>query len=257
MSPTAQEIEEIEPISEVKKYAAEAVGTFLLVFCAVGTAVFAGAKVGNLGVALAFGLTRLFLVYSIGPISGCHVNPAVTLGQFGLGRISIVTAAGYWVAQIVGGLVAGLTIFAVANSLPAYDRSVDGLGANGWGEHSPSAVVGPAGGVLENGYGIGAAMVVEVILTAVLVFVVLASTDRISNIPQAGLAIGFTLAVLHLVAIPIDNTSVNPARSIAVAFYQDGALAQLWLFIVFPLLGGIIGAFAYRAIFGRTDRLLS
>ncbi|EME19123.1 aquaporin [Rhodococcus triatomae] len=255
MSPTAQEFVEKEPISDIKKYIAEAIGTFVLVFVAVGTAVVAGDKVGNLGVALAFGLTLLFLVYSIGPVSGCHVNPAVTLGQFLIGRVSAVTAGIYVVAQVIGGLAAGLALFAVAQSLPAYDREASGLGANGWGAHSPSAIEGPLGGVLQNGYGIGAMIVIEVLLTALLVFVVLAATDQISDVPLAGIAIGFTLAAIHIMSIPVDNTSVNPARSFAVAWYQDGAPAQLWAFIVFPLIGGAVGAFAYRALFGRYDRL--
>lgn len=246
-------LEEFGPgdFSDLKKCVAEAIGTFVLVFSAVGTAVFAGAKVGNLGVALAFGLTLLFLVYTIGPISGCHVNPAVTLGQLIVGHVTPVRAVGYWIAQVVGGLVAGVTIFAVASSLPSYDRAADGLGANGWGAHSPSAIEGPLGGVLENGYGIGATMIIEILLTGLLVFVVLASTDQISDVLNAGIAIGFALAVIHLIAIPIDNTSVNPARSIAVAFYQDGALGQLWLFIVFPLIGGVLGALVYTLLFGR------
>ncbi len=133
MSPTAQEYVEVEPISDLKKYVAEAVGTFVLVFAAVGTAVFAGAKVGNLGVALAFGLTLLFLVYAIGPISGCHVNPAVTVGHLALGRLSVVKAGLYVVAQVIGGLVAGVVVYAIAQSLPSYNRAADGLGANGWG----------------------------------------------------------------------------------------------------------------------------
>ncbi|MGW4615499.1 aquaporin [Rhodococcus triatomae] len=218
MSPTAQEFVEKEPISDIKKYIAEAIGTFVLVFVAVGTAVVAGDKVGNLGVALAFGLTLLFLVYSIGPVSGCHVNPAVTLGQFLIGRVSAVTAGIYVVAQVIGGLAAGLALFAVAQSLPAYDREASGLGANGWGAHSPSAIEGPLGGVLQNGYGIGAMIVIEVLLTALLVFVVLAATDQISDVPLAGIAIGFTLAAIHIMSIPVDNTSVNPARSFAVAW---------------------------------------
>ncbi|MFF0814394.1 aquaporin [Rhodococcus sp. NPDC003318] len=255
MSPTAQEFVEKEPISDVKKYIAEAVGTFVLVFVSVGTAVVAGDKVGNLGVALAFGLTLLFLVYSIGPVSGCHVNPAVTFGQFLIGRINATRAGLYVVAQVVGGLLAGLVLYAVAQSLPAYNRSVSGLGANGWGEHSPSAIEGPLGGVLQNGYGFGAMVVIEILLTALLVFVVLAATDQISDVPMAGIAIGFTLAAIHVMSIPVDNTSVNPARSFAVAWYQDGAPAQVWAFIVFPLIGGALGALAYRALFGRYDRL--
>ncbi|NLE78336.1 MAG: AraC family transcriptional regulator [Rhodococcus sp.] len=257
MSPTAQEFAEVEEISDLKKYVAEAIGTFVLVLMAVGTAVFAGDKVGTLGIALAFGLTLLFLVYAIGPISGCHVNPAVTVGHFVLGRLSAAKAGIYIVMQVIGGLVAGLTVYLVAQSLPTYDRATDGLAANGWGEHSPSATTGPLGNVIDNGYGIGAAIVIEVLLTALLVFVVLASTDQISDVPLAGISIGFTLAVIHLMAIPIDNTSVNPARSIAVAPYQDGALAQLWLFIVFPIIGGLLGAVVYRSLFGRFDRLRS
>lgn len=255
MSPTAQEIAEKEPISDAKKYLAEGIGTFVLVFASVGTAVIAGDKVGNLGVALAFGLTLLFLVYSIGPISGCHVNPAVTFGHFLLGRVSAVTAGLYVVAQLLGGLLAGVVLYAVAKSLPSYDREASGLGANGWGDHSPSAIKGPLDGVLQDGYGLAAMIVVEVLLTALLVFVVMASTDQISDVPLAGVSIGFTLAVIHLVSIPIDNTSVNPARSLAVAPYQDGALGQLWAFIVFPLIGGALGALAYRGVFGRYNRI--
>ncbi|NGP08009.1 AraC family transcriptional regulator [Rhodococcus sp. 14C212] len=242
---------EKDEFSDAKKYAAEAIGTFVLVFSAVGTAVFAGDKVGNLGVALAFGLTLLFLVYAIGPISGCHVNPAVTVGQLAIGQVTPKRAVFYLVAQVLGGLVAGVTIYSVAQSLPTYDRAVQGLGANGWGPHSPSAVEGPLGGVLIEGYGIGATMIVEVLLTALLVFVVLAATDQASDVLLAGVSIGFTLAVIHLVSISIDNTSVNPARSIAVAPYQDGALGQLWLFILFPLIGGALGALVYRSLFGR------
>lgn len=248
---TAQEYTEEEPISNLWKYVAEGIGTFVLVMGGVGTAVFAGAKVGNLGVALAFGLSLLLLVYTIGPISGSHVNPAVTLGQFLLGRMSPVVAGLYVVAQLVGGLIAGLVIFAIANDLPSYDRTQNGLAANGFGQHSPSAVTGPAGMFTVDGYGIGAAIAIEILLTGLLVFVVLSSTDKLSEVPFAGLAIGFTLATVHLISIPIDNTSVNPARSLAVAPYQDGALAQLWVFIVFPLVGGALGAFGYSTVYGR------
>ncbi|QBJ95031.1 AraC family transcriptional regulator [Rhodococcus sp. ABRD24] len=252
---TAQEVAEKEPISDLKKYLAEGIGTFVLVFAAVGTAVFSGSGVGQLGIALAFGLTLMFLVYSIGPISGCHVNPAVTLGHFILGRISAVKAGIYVAVQVIGGLAAGLAVYAIAQSLPSYNRTENGLAANGWGAHSPSAESGPLGRLVESGYGIGAAMTVEILLTALLVFVVLASTDQLSDVPLAGVSIGFTLAVIHLISIPIDNTSVNPARSIAVAPYQPGAMGQLWLFIVFPLIGGALGAVVYRALFGRYNRL--
>ncbi|WP_433599039.1 aquaporin [Nocardia sp. CA-135953] len=262
MSPTAQEVveevTELEPTPEAKKWAAEALGTFVLVMSGVGTAVLAGERVGPLGVALAFGLSLLFLVYAIGPISGCHVNPAVTLGQLLLGRLSVISAVGYWIAQLIGGFLAGIVLFAIAKNLPSYDRSVNGLGANGWGKHSPSAVRGPLGQVvIENGYGLSATIIIEVMLTALLVFVVLASTDQISDIPLAGLSIGVTLAVIHLISIPVDNTSVNPARSLAVAFYQNGAGPQVWVFVVFPLIGGVLGALVYGLLYGRSREMVS
>ncbi|MBF6074699.1 aquaporin [Nocardia beijingensis] len=262
MSPTAQEVveEAVEnkPVPESKKWGAEALGTFVLVIGGVGTAVLAGEKVGPLGIALAFGLSLMFLVYSIGPISGCHVNPAVTVGHLLLGRLSGVSAAGYVISQLIGGLLAGLVLFALAKNLPSYDRSVDGLGANGWGKHSPSAIRGPLGEVVvQNGFGIAAMIIVEVMLTALLVFVVLSSTDQLSDVPLAGLSIGVTLAVIHLVSIPVDNTSVNPARSLAVAPYQDGAMGQVWAFIVFPLIGGALGALLYGLLFGRSRDMIS
>ncbi|WP_228002308.1 aquaporin [Nocardia australiensis] len=260
--PTAQEVveeaAELEPTPEVKKWAAEALGTFILVIGGVGTAVLAGNRVGALGIALAFGLALMFLVYTIGPISGCHVNPAVTIGHLLLGRLSAISAAGYVIAQLIGAFLAGLVLFALAKNLPAYDRAIDGLGANGWGKHSPSAQTGPLGGVVvQNGYGLAAVIIIEVMLTAVLVFVVLASTDQISDVPMAGLAIGVTLAVIHLIAIPVDNTSVNPARSLGVAPYQDGAMGQVWAFIVFPLIGGALGALIYGLLYGRSREMFA
>lgn len=260
MSPTAQEVvEEVaeqEPTPEPKKWAAEALGTFVLVMGGVGTAVLAGERVGALGIALAFGLTLLFLMYAIGPISGCHVNPAVTVGQLLLGRLSVISAAGYVIAQLIGAFLSGLVLFAIAKNLPSYDRSVDGLGANGWGSHSPSAKAGPLGEVvIQDGYGMAAMIIVEIMLTALLVFVVLASTDQLSDLPLAGVSIGFTLAVIHLISIPVDNTSVNPARSLGVAPYQDGAMGQVWAFIVFPVIGGVLGALIYGMLFGRSRDL--
>ncbi|RJO69885.1 AraC family transcriptional regulator [Nocardia panacis] len=262
MSPTAQEVvEELAenaPTPETKKWLAEALGTFVLVMCGVGTGVLAAQRVGALGTALAFGLTLLFLVYAIGPISGCHVNPAVTIGQLLLGRISALSAAGYIIAQLIGGLLAGLVLFALAKNLPSYDRAVTGLGANGWGRHSPAAETGPLGQVvISDGYGMAAMIIVEVMFTALLVFVVLACTDQISDLPQAGLSIGVTLTVIYLVAIPVDNASVNPARSLAVAPYQDGAMGQVWAFVVFPLIGGVLGALVYGMLFGRSRDMLS
>lgn len=236
----------------VKKYLAELIGTFLLVMGGVGTLMLAGHDVGWLGVSLAFGLTLMFLNYAIGPISGCHVNPAVTLGQLVLGRIPFGTAIGYWISQLVGGFLAGIVIFALANDLPRYRRAAQGLGANGWGSHSPSARTDLQTGNFDQGYGLAATIIVEVILTAVLVFVVMAATDRIAEKALAGLAIGVTLTVIHLISIPVDGTSVNPARSLAVAPYQTGAMQQVWAFIVFPLIGGGLGAVIYSSLFSRS-----
>jgi len=153
---------------------------------------------------------------------------------------------------VIGGFLAGVVLYAVAQNLPSYDRHVNGLGANGWGSHSPSAIHGPLGGLVQDGYGLVATIIVEVLLTGLLVFVVLASTDQKSDVPLAGISIGFTLVVIHLISIPIDNTSVNPARSLGVAAYQDGAFPQVWAFIVFPLIGGALGALVYSGIFGRS-----
>ncbi|WP_431962813.1 aquaporin [Nocardia sp. bgisy134] len=262
MSPTAQEVvEELaedRPIPDLKKWAAEALGTFILVMVGVGTLVLAGERVGALGVALAFGLTLMFLVYAIGPISGCHVNPAVTLGQLIMGRLTPISAGGYAIAQLIGAFLAGLVLFAIAKNLPSYDRRVDGLGANGWGKHSPSAKTGPLGEVvIQNGYGMAAMIIIEVMLTALLVFVVLACTDQISDVPLAGLSIGVTLAAIHLVSLPVDYTSVNPARSLGVAFYQEGAPGQVWAFVIFPLIGGVLGALIYGLLYGRSREMIS
>lgn len=230
-------------VSLLRKVAAEGVGTFVLVFGGVGTAVLAGSRVGALGVSLAFGFTLLGLAYTLGRVSGCHINPAVTLGHLLLGRIDAVTAGVYVAAQAVGGLVGGLLVYVVAGGLPDYHRDTDGLAANGWGEYGPHA----AG---KDGYGLGSAIVVEVVLTALLVLVVLAVTDKVADTALAGVAIGLTLALTNFVAIPVDNASINPARSLASAPFQEDAWGQLWAFIVFPLLGGVVGALAYAGIFG-------
>ena len=224
----------------LKSYLAELIGTMVLVVGGVGTAVIAGDYVGFLGIALAFGLTLLFLVYAIGPISGCHVNPAVTIGLLATGKIRAKDALAYIVAQLIGGILGAAIIFGIANGKPTYDRAVDGMGANGWDALSP------------DGYSMTAAFGAEVVLTFLLVFVVLAATDRIGTAALAGLAIGFTLAVCHLIGIPIDGTSVNPARSLGAAVFSGGdALGQVWLFFVAPIVGGVIGALVYNILFGQ------
>jgi aquaporin Z len=228
-----------------RRMVAEAVGTFVLVFGGVGAAVIAGEQIGNLGIAFAFGLSLLAMAYAIGPVSGCHINPAVTLGLLVRGKIDTDVAIRHWVAQVVGAIAAAGLLLAVVSARKAgYDAGTDGLGANGYGDHSP------------DGYPWGAALAVEVLLTAFLVFTVLASTDRLANVAFAGIPIGLVLVLIHLVGIPVDNTSVNPARSIGPAIFVGGwALEQLWLFIVGPLLGGLLGAAVHAGVFAGEERI--
>lgn len=219
-------------------YGAELIGTFGLVFGGVGAAVLAGEKIGPAGVALAFGFSLLMMVYAIGPISGCHVNPAVTVGLLLAGRMKPNRVLGYLVAQVVGAIIASLLILAIARALPGgYSPGAEGLGANGYGAHSP------------DGYALAGAFLAEVILTFFFVYVILAVTDPIAPVGFAGLAIGLSLSLVHLIGIPITNTSVNPARSLGPALLVGGwALAQLWMFIVAPLLGAAVAAAVYRLL---------
>lgn len=237
---------------------AEAFGTFLLVLGVISTALFAanfpyadGATnplgVGFVGVSLAVGLTVVAGAYAFGPISGGHFNPAVTFGLAAAGRFPWRGVLGYIIAQIVGGLVATTLIVLVGLSGPDgwLTKAQDGgFASNGFGEHSPG------------GFGIGGAIVVEVLFTAIFVIVILGVTHPTrGNAGMAGLVIGLTLTLIHLATIPVDNTSVNPARSIASAVYGGGdALAQLWVFIVFPIVGALIAGFAYRALFDGTKK---
>ncbi len=229
----------------LKRASAELVGTFVLVFCGVGTAVLAGQHVGFLGVSLAFGIGLLAMAYAVGPISGCHINPAVTLGLLIRGKVELDEAVRYWLAQIVGAIVAAGLVLAIATGRKGgYSAGAEGLAANGYGGHSP------------DGFAIGSALGVEIILTALLVFTVLAATDKIANVAFAGIPIGLVLALTNLVAIPVTNASINPARSIGPAVFVGGwALSQLWLFIVAPLAGGLLAAAAHALIFGDSSRV--
>jgi len=222
----------------MKKYLAEAIGTFVLVFGGVGCAVLAGSHVGYLGVAFAFGLSLLAMVYAIGPISGCHINPAVTVGVLLAKKIGARDAVGYVIAQILGAIVASALILLVARGASGgYDASVAGLGANGYGLHSPG------------NYSMPAAALTEIILTSFLVLTVLGSTDIRAPVGFAGVAIGLVLTLIHLIGIPVTNTSVNPARSIGPAIFVGGwALDQLWLFIVAPLFGAVVASGMYSTI---------
>lgn len=228
----------------MKKYVAELLGTFVLVFAGLGTAVLAEKSIGLLGIALAFGLSLLAMVYTIGPISGCHVNPAVTFGFLLSKRISAKDASGYVVAQIVGAVLASAVVLMIAHGAPAgYSAQVSGLGANGYGMHSP------------NGYSASAAFLMELILSFVFVLTVLGTTDTKAPAGFAGLAIGLALTLVHLIAIPVTNTSVNPARSIGPAMLVGGwATQQLWLFLLAPLCGAALAAFCYTSLWERAIR---
>lgn len=222
----------------MSRYLAEFVGTFVLVFGGCGAAVLAGDKIGFAGISLAFGLSLLAMVYTIGHISGCHINPAVTLGLFISKKMPRGDLFGYWIAQILGAIFAAGCLLAIANGGPnGYDPSVMGFAANGYAAHSPGH------------YGLAAAAFAEVVLTFFLVFTVIGATDLKAPVGFAGVPIGFVLVLIHLVGIPVTNTSVNPARSIGPALFVGGwALQQLWLFVLAPLVGGALAAAVYRVI---------
>jgi aquaporin Z len=219
----------------VKRMVAEFAGTFWIVLGGCGTAVLAGEHVGFLGIALAFGLTVVTMAYAVGHISGGHFNPAVTFGLW-LGRRFPGKQVGvYMVAQVVGAIAAAAVLFAIANGIDGFSAADSGFASNGYGEHSPG------------GYSLVAGLVAEFVLTLVFVFVIMGATDERAPKGFAPLAIGLTLSLIHLICIPITNTSVNPARSIGPAIFQGGwALSQLWMFIVAPLVGGAAGGVLYH-----------
>lgn len=228
---------------DVRKLVAEAVGTACLVFVGVGVATLSfgfaltgpSVSAGVVATALAFGLVMLIMAYAIGPVSGAHINPAVTIGFLIAGRISLVDAIGYWIAQIVGGIVGAAVLRAQFASAPDYSTASQGLGTDGWGANSIVHL------------GAGGAFLAEAVLTFVFVFVVLAVTSTAGSPLLAGVAIGFALGLVHLMGIPLTGTSVNPARAIGPAIFVGGdALSQLWLFIVAPLVGGAVAALASR-----------
>lgn len=228
----------------MKKYAAELIGTFWLVLGGCGSAVLAAAfpdvGIGLLGVSLAFGLTVLTMAFAIGHISGCHLNPAVSIGLWAGGRFPAAQLPHYIIAQVIGGVLAGGVLFIIASGKEGFDVAA-GFASNGFGEHSPG------------GYSLLSALVTEVVMTMLFLVVILGATD--SRAPQglAPIAIGLCLTLIHLISIPVTNTSVNPARSTGVAlFVGDWAVAQLWLFWVAPIVGALMGAGIYRFI-GRPD----
>ena len=227
-----------------KRMTAEAIGTFWLVFGGCGSAVLAAAfpevGIGLLGVSLAFGLTVLTMAYSVGHISGCHLNPAVTVGLWSGGRFPARDILPYVFAQVVGGALAAALLLLVATGAPEFDLAASGLAQNGYGEGSPG------------GYSLVAGLTVERVLTAGFLIVILGSTDDRAPRGFAPIAIGLALTLIHLISIPGTNTSVNPARSTGPAFIVGGlALQQLWLFWVAPAIGGLAGGGAYRLLFAE------
>jgi len=228
----------------MKKYMAELIGTFWLVLGGCGSAVLAAAfldvGIGLLGVSLAFGLTVLTMAFAIGHISGCHLNPAVSIGLWAGGRFSGSQLVPYIVAQVIGAIIAGGVLFVIASGADGFDVSA-GFASNGFGDHSPG------------GYTMMAALVIEVVMTMMFLFVIMGATD--SRAPQglAPVAIGLCLTLIHLISIPVTNTSVNPARSTGTAlFVGDWAISQLWLFWAAPIVGAVIGALIYRFV-GSSD----
>ncbi|HUK10181.1 MAG TPA: aquaporin Z [Stellaceae bacterium] len=227
-----------------KKVVAEFFGTFWLVFGGCGSAVlaatFPNTGIGFAGVALAFGLTVVTMAYAVGHISGGHFNPAVTVGLCAGGRVPAASVLPYILAQLVGAIVAAAVLYVIASGKAGFDVHA-GFAANGYGEHSPG------------GYSLLSALVAELVLTFMFIFVIMGATDSRSPAALAPLAIGLTLTLIHLVCIPVTNTSVNPARSTGPALFVGGwALAQLWLFWVAPIVGGALGGIAYRRLLEET-----
>ncbi len=217
---------------------AEAFGTMMLVLIGPGSAILAADAMGALGVALAFGFVLLAMAYSIGHVSGCHINPAVTLAFFLDKKIDAVTAALYVLAQVVGAVVGGLLLYIISDSGDLDKTGV--FASNGWGDD------------INSPFGLGAVIIVEIVFTAILIFVVLSTTTEGYPSGFGGLAAGLTLAMIHIATIPVDNTSVNPARSIGTAvFGGSDALGQIWAFIVFPLIGGALGWVLYQLTHNR------
>ncbi len=223
----------------MKKLSAEAIGTFWLVFGGCGSAVLAAGfpefGIGFMGVALAFGLTVLTMVYAVGPISGGHFNPAVSLGLAIGGRFDWNELIPYWMAQVIGGFLGALVLYFIASGKP--DFVAGGFASNGFGDLSPGK------------YGLASALTIEIVLTAAFLLVILGATSKKAPAGFAGIAIGLTLTLIHLISIPVTNTSVNPARSTAAALFADtGALGQLWLFWVAPLIGAAVGAVIWKSL---------
>jgi aquaporin Z len=230
----------------MKKYAAEFVGTFSLVLFGCGSAVIAGISgtgpsgIGLLGISIAFGFAVVAMAYAIGGISGCHINPAVTIGVLTAGKMSVKDAIGYIFAQCLGAICGAAILYLILIGRPGFTVGEWGLGANGWGE-----------GYL-GGYNTLSAFIIEAVMTFLFIFVILGTTSKFGNSAMAGLAIGVTLMLIHLVTIPVTGTSVNPARSLGPAIFAGGkALSQLWLFFLAPIAGAVIAALVWKTVFDK------
>ena len=235
-----KQTKQVVEMMQTRQFAAEFLGTFWLVLGGCGSAVLAAAfpnvGIGLLGVSLAFGLTVVTMAYAIGPISGCHLNPAVSIGLWAGGRFPAENLVTYIVAQVLGAILAGGVLYVIASGAAGFEAS-KGFAANGYGVHSPG------------GYSLFAALVTEVVMTMFFLIIILGATDKRAPAGFAPLAIGLALTLIHLISIPVTNTSVNPARSTGVALFAGGwAIGQLWLFWVAPVLGAILGAMAYRGV---------
>lgn len=231
-------------IKSSTKFIVELVGTFSLVLFGCGAAAVAGVDtlaglsgIGLLGISLAFGLAVVVMAYSIGGISGCHINPAITISMLVAGKIELKEALGYIVAQFIGATLAAFVLMQILNGMNGFTMGEYALGSNGWGEE------------YQNKFNMTSAFITEAVLTFLFLFVIFATTSKWGNSTMAGLAIGLSLVLIHLVAIPITGTSVNPARSFGPAIFAGGAaLSQLWLFIIAPIIGGVLSALFWKMI---------
>jgi aquaporin Z len=225
-------------MNDMKKYLAELLGTFVLVFIGTGSAVVAGKYIGFLGIALAFGISVLVMVYAIGQISGCHINPAITIAMLVNGKIPAKDAIIYIIVQCIGAIIASVLLLTIMTGFPGYDLATNGLGQNGYGTASPA------------GYSLASGFIAEVVLTFIFLMAIFGVTSKNAPAGFAGIPIGFALAIIHMVGIPITGTSVNPARSLGPALVAGGtALAQLWVFILAPVIGAIIAAITWKYLF--------
>ena len=217
------------------KYFAELIGTMVLVLIGCGSAVIAGEHIGFLGISFAFGVAVLAMVYTIGPISGCHINPAITISMLVAGKINAKDSAMYILFQIIGAIIGAGLLFLIASGKEGYSLAANGLGQNGFGNLSPMK------------YSFGSGFIAEIIFTCIFLIVIFGATHNDARAGFAGIAIGLTLFLIHMVVIPITGTSVNPARSIGPALFVGGeALSQLWVFIVAPIIGGVLGALIWK-----------